>query len=180
MPLKWAARLFGADTDRLTGSVFLPHLLAHAEHQGHSAYFVGGRAGVPARLREQLPRRFPGLRVLGCSAPTRALAASGALERVEAEIAALRPDLVLVSLASPLQEMWADAVHARLGRGVFVCTGSAVDILVGLVPAAPSLMARLGFEWLWRVVREPRRLAGRYLSGALRFPPIVLREWLTP
>jgi N-acetylglucosaminyldiphosphoundecaprenol N-acetyl-beta-D-mannosaminyltransferase len=179
MPLKWAARLFGADADRLTGSIFLPRLLAHAERRGHSAYFVGGRVGVASRLSEELPRRLPGLRVLGCSAPTRALTTPDDLARVEAEIAALRPDLVLVSLVSPLQEVWADAVHARLGHGVFVCTGSAVDILAGLVPAAPSLMARLGFEWLWRVIREPRRLAGRYAGDALRFPPILLRQWLT-
>jgi N-acetylglucosaminyldiphosphoundecaprenol N-acetyl-beta-D-mannosaminyltransferase len=179
MPVLWAAGLFGGVPARLTGSKVLPRVLALAARRGYTVYFVGGRVGVAERLAVQLPQRFPGLPVLGCSPPTRALAAPGALAAVEAELAALRPDLVLVSLASPLQEVWADAAHARLGHGVFVCTGSAVDILAGLVPAAPALMARLGFEWLWRVVHEPRRLAGRYLAGALRFPPIVVRQWLT-
>lgn len=177
-PLQWLARLQGGLPACLPGSLMLPALLGHAARQGWSVYFVGGRIGVAERLPALVGSRYPGLRIAGISAPTSKLS-SEALAKEADDIAGLKPALVCVSLSSPLQEVWADAAYRQqCHHSVFVCTGSAIDRVVGLAPSAPVGLSRAGLEWAWRIVQEPRRLAGRYASDAIGFAPIALQTLL--
>jgi N-acetylglucosaminyldiphosphoundecaprenol N-acetyl-beta-D-mannosaminyltransferase len=77
--------------------------------------------------------------------------------------------VVFVALGSPLQERWMATHAGELGGRVLIGVGAAVDVLSGRVPPAPAWMTRVGLEWLWRLLREPRRLAKRYLVDDPRF-----------
>jgi N-acetylglucosaminyldiphosphoundecaprenol N-acetyl-beta-D-mannosaminyltransferase len=92
------------------------------------------------------------------------------------EIRARAPDIVWVGLSTPKQERWMAAHVDRLGVPAVLGVGAAFDIHAGLLPQAPRWMQRFGLEWLYRLAREPRRLARRYLSNNPRFVLAILRH----
>lgn len=164
MPLAWLGRWHG---HRQVTRVYGPDLMLAVCDAGRAAglthYFWGGAPGVPERLREELTRRFPGLRVVGVlSPPFRPLTADEAAA-LRAEVAAKRPDVLWVGLSTPKQELFMAAHWAQLDAGVLVGVGAAFDFLSGHVKQAPRWMQRSGLEWLFRLAVEPRRLWRRYL-----------------
>jgi N-acetylglucosaminyldiphosphoundecaprenol N-acetyl-beta-D-mannosaminyltransferase len=78
-----------------------------------------------------------------------------------------------------MQENWMYQHGGKLGVPVTVGVGGSFDVVSGLLPRAPRWMQNWGFEWLFRVAAEPRRLWKRYLIGNSRFIAIVLRQLIT-
>ncbi len=163
MPLVWLCRLAGR---RAVSRVYGPDLLLatceHSVRRGYRHFFYGGAAGVGATLAAQLTGRFPGLQVVGThSPPFRDLT-----EQEAAETAALidtaRPDFVWVGLSTPKQERWMAAFRPHLAASILVGIGAAFDFHSGTKPQAPYWIQRSGFEWLFRLATEPRRLWPRY------------------
>jgi exopolysaccharide biosynthesis WecB/TagA/CpsF family protein len=159
-----AFRLTGVNYPRVAGSDLLPELFDIAEASQHSVVILGGRPEIRQPLAAAMARRWPALRLGGHLTPTRAeLTDPVSSLRLQAEIAALHPDLFVVCLGKPLQEQWM-AQHAReTGAKVVVGFGAAVDFIAGTVPRAPKWLRERGLEWTYRLVREPRRMAHRYL-----------------
>jgi N-acetylglucosaminyldiphosphoundecaprenol N-acetyl-beta-D-mannosaminyltransferase len=177
MPLVWASRWAGAKAvDRVYGPDLMLELCALAAEKGWRSFFYGGREGVPEILASKLQARFPGLEVAGTySPPFRALTPEEDAEIVE-RINAARPDLVWIGLSTPKQERWMDAHVGTLSAPVLLGVGAAFDIHAGTLAQAPRWMQRSGTEWLYRLLREPRRLWRRYFSIVPRFVVAVLRR----
>src|SRR5262249_25095615 len=97
-----------------------------------------------------------------------------------ARAVAARPDLVLVALGPPKQELWISGSLSALRPAVALGIGASLDFLAGKYRRAPVWMARLGLEWLVRLLQEPRRLWRRYLLESPRFLRIVLATWRLP
>jgi N-acetylglucosaminyldiphosphoundecaprenol N-acetyl-beta-D-mannosaminyltransferase len=177
MPLVWAGRRAGATwMRRVYGPDLMLALAERAAERGWRSFFYGGRDGVPDRLVDNLGRRFPGFSAVGCySPPFRALTVdedSAIVERINAAA----PDLVWVGLSTPKQERWMDAHVGRLGATVLLGVGAAFDIHAGTLAQAPHWMQANGLEWLYRVIREPRRLWRRYVSIVPRFMLKIARR----
>ncbi len=98
-------------------------------------------------------------------------------ERILAAVAALKPDLVVLGLGAPKQELWIHAHADRLEAKVALCIGATIDFLAGEKRRAPRWMRRVGLEWFHRLSSEPGRLAKRYLRDAWVFPQLVWRDW---
>lgn len=147
----WAARVLGrAVPERVSGYDFLLALLARFEGR---AYLLGGRPGVAERAAETIKRRFPAVTVAGCR--------DGYYEdggAVLEDIRRAEPDLILVCLGSPKQELWMAENKDRLSGGLMIGLGGSLDVLAGDVPRAPEGWRRRGLEWLYRLLREPKRL----------------------
>jgi N-acetylglucosaminyldiphosphoundecaprenol N-acetyl-beta-D-mannosaminyltransferase len=73
--------------------------------------------------------------------------------------------------------LWVHQHRDRINAKVALCVGATIDFLAGEQSRAPVWMRRVGLEWLYRVAREPRRLAARYAKDAFIFPRLVMREW---
>lgn len=173
-PLVWRARLLtGRSWPRLAGADLLPDLLALASRTGVRVGFLGGTPEAQARLATALATRLPTLDVGGFWAPPRSditdPTASAELARV-VKAAGIR--MLIVGLGKPRQEEWIAAHAEATGASVLVAFGAAADFLAGRVRRAPTWMQRSGLEWLYRLAREPRRLARRYL---VQGPPAVVR-----
>ena len=97
-------------------------------------------------------------------------------DAVLAPILAAKPDIVLVALGAPKQEIWIDRVRDALRPAVLLGVGASLDFIAGTIPRAPRWMSRAGLEWLFRLSREPRRLAYRYLVRDPRFLGILARR----
>jgi N-acetylglucosaminyldiphosphoundecaprenol N-acetyl-beta-D-mannosaminyltransferase len=97
--------------------------------------------------------------------------------RILAAVAAARPDLLILGLGAPKQEIWIHQHQGQLEAKVALCAGATIDFLAGHRRRSPVWMRQAGLEWVHRVWSEPRRLASRYARDAWFFPQIVWREW---
>jgi N-acetylglucosaminyldiphosphoundecaprenol N-acetyl-beta-D-mannosaminyltransferase len=170
MPLVWLGRRQGHILPR---RVYGPDLLLAfcetSSGQGYRHFFYGGEPGTAERLAGSLETRFPGLNVVGTySPPFRPLSAEEDKEMVEA-INRAAPDVLWVGLGAPKQERWMHEHKDRLRVPVLVGVGAAFDLLSGRRKQAPRWIREYGFEWLFRLLQEPRRLWRRYLVYGAQF-----------
>lgn len=168
MPLVWASRLAGTPLpERVPGSSLIWSLAYHLGRTGRSIYLLGGRPGPQPggrRAAAVLAAACPGLRVAGTCSPGYGFEADPAqYEEVRAGVVEAKPDLVLVGLGFPKQERVIDALRPELPMSWFLGCGAAINFVAGDGSRAPQWMQRAGLEWAWRLVGDPRRLAGRYL-----------------
>jgi N-acetylglucosaminyldiphosphoundecaprenol N-acetyl-beta-D-mannosaminyltransferase len=177
MPMVWAGRWSGArEIRRVRGPDLMLAVLEAAEDRGWRSFFYGGAAGVPEMLASALVDRYPRLQVAGThSPPFRPLTAEEDAEIVR-RINASRPDIVWVGLSTPKQERWMAGHIGRLEVPVMLGVGAAFDVHAGLVQEAPRWIQQSGFEWLYRLTKEPRRLWKRYLGNNPRFVASILRN----
>jgi N-acetylglucosaminyldiphosphoundecaprenol N-acetyl-beta-D-mannosaminyltransferase len=170
-PLVWALNLLGHSLpDRVYGPELMDRACARAAQSGQRHYLYGGRnPGALAQLARVLRLRHPGLKLVGGYAPPFHVLDEDEEARIAADINAARPDVVWVGIGVPKQEKWMARMRDRLDAPVLIGVGAAFDFHAGLVPQAPATMQRLGLEWLFRLVQEPRRLWRRYLRYNPRF-----------
>jgi N-acetylglucosaminyldiphosphoundecaprenol N-acetyl-beta-D-mannosaminyltransferase len=112
-----------------------------------------------------MSERFPGLRVVGTYYPPYRPLSPEEEATVIAEINALKPDFLWIGLSTPKQEIQMAALRGKVKAKVMLGVGAAFDFHTGRVSQAPAWIQRAGFEWLFRLCMEPRRLASRYLRN---------------
>ena len=151
-----AARILGTPIpQRIPGVDFALALLERMAGEGRSVFLLGARPGVADEAARRLCRSCPGLRIAG----TQNGYFSAAQEETLIErINAASPDLLMVCLGSPKQELWMRRSAARLRVGLMIGLGGTLDVLSGRVPRAPACWRRCGMEWLYRLLRQPSRL----------------------
>jgi N-acetylglucosaminyldiphosphoundecaprenol N-acetyl-beta-D-mannosaminyltransferase len=179
-PLVWALNALGHGlSDRVYGPELMDRACARAAATGQRMYLYGGRNhGALAELARTLRLRHPGLRIVGGHCPPfRPLTAAEEAAVVD-EINRSGADVVWVGIGVPKQEKWMARMRDRLDAPVLVGVGAAFDFHAGLVPQAPDALQRLGLEWLFRLVQEPRRLWRRYLRYNPRFVVGFARQYL--
>jgi N-acetylglucosaminyldiphosphoundecaprenol N-acetyl-beta-D-mannosaminyltransferase len=171
MPLVWAARAKGdLLPERVAGSSLIFSLCAAAAADGKSVYLLGGAAGIPEQAAEALVARFAELRIAGTQSPEFGFdnTQEGARRAISAVVGAA-PDLVFVGLGFPRQERLIEQLRQELPNVWYLACGGGIAMAAGVVRRASPLLQRLGFEWLHRLLLEPRRLARRYLRDDLPF-----------
>ena len=135
-------------------------------------YFLGARADVLTRAVERLREKYPRLEVAG--------ARDGYYDDEEApavceEIRASRPDILFVAMSSPRKEYFLGEHGPNLGASFVMGVGGAIDVIAGVTRRAPVVWQRLGLEWLFRLLQEPRRMFRRYAVTNARFLGLVGR-----
>ena len=169
-PLVWAMNLLGHNlSSRVYGPDLMERACERAARTGQRFFLYGGREAALHALHDELPRRYPGLRIAGVRpGPFRELSL-GEADALAAELNAAEPDVIWVGLGVPLQEKWMASMRSRLEAPVLVGVGAAFDFHAGLKRQAPESLQRLGLEWAFRLMQEPRRLWRRYLRYNPRF-----------
>jgi N-acetylglucosaminyldiphosphoundecaprenol N-acetyl-beta-D-mannosaminyltransferase len=180
VPVMWAARWLGTPLpEKLSGSDLFEPLLERAEAEGLRVALVGGGPGVAELAAENLRQRLPQLQVVETLSPRVGLSATDEERSCVERLAKAKADLVFVCLGAPKQELFSDRNRQLLAPAVLIGFGAAVDFAAGTVPRAPAWMSRTGLEWAYRLGREPRRLAARYLLRDPEFFKIVAVQKLS-
>jgi N-acetylglucosaminyldiphosphoundecaprenol N-acetyl-beta-D-mannosaminyltransferase len=167
----WASRLLGDPLpERVAGIDLMEELLALAERRGYRVYILGAREAVLERAIERIRERHPGLQLAGWR--------DGYFGRDEeadvcAAIRAGSPQIVFVAMSTPRKEYFLAERGPELGAQFVMGVGGAVDVMAGLTRRAPCAWQRLGFEWLFRLLQEPRRMFRRYAVTNARFAWMV-------
>ena len=160
----YAARLLKTPLpERVAGSDLTPRLLSRLAERGGSVFLYGARPGVAERAGEALRSACPGLRIAGTE--------NGYISDETALFTALdkeQPDLLLLGLGVPRQELWM-ARNRQRTNAVMIGVGGLLDVFAGDIPRAPEAWQKLGLEWLYRLLREPRRI-----KRMIRLPKILL------
>jgi N-acetylglucosaminyldiphosphoundecaprenol N-acetyl-beta-D-mannosaminyltransferase len=180
MPLVWALNLLGHSLqDRVYGPELMARASARAAENGQRFYLYGGRnQGALVQLALNLRTRFPGIRIVGGYSPPHRPLTADEEQQVADEINATDADVVWVGIGVPKQEKWMARMRDRLDAPVLIGVGAAFDFHAGLVPQAPPMLQRIGLEWAYRLVQEPRRLWRRYLRYNPRFVLALARQVL--
>lgn len=170
--LLWMARYTGQKLpERVTGVDTILQLCAELTEE-HPAFLLGGVEGVGRGAWEVLSAHNPRLRVVGVYAGSpREEDTVEILRRIND----LKPHLLLVAFGAPCQDLWIDRyLSAMPSVRVAVGIGGTLDFLAGVQRRAPVLVQKLWFEWLWRLLCEPRRLR-RIGNAVFVFPWLVVR-----
>lgn len=147
----WAAKQLKTPLpERVAGYDFLLALLARMEGR---VFLLGGRPGVAEQAAVTIETRFPSVSVSGCRDGF-----FGDDAEIAENIRRAEPDLLVVCLGSPKQELWMAEWAGKLPVGLMAGLGGSLDILSGRVKRAPEGWIRLKLEWLYRLFQEPRRI----------------------
>ncbi len=165
--------------ERVAGSELVPELFASIP-RGNSlrVFLLGAGPRVADRAASVIHRRWPRVKVVGTYSPPLGFEHDAAEERqILSRIESANPQVIVVGLGAPKQELWVHKHHRQLSGRVALCVGATIDFIAGEKAQAPVWMRRVGLEWFHRVASEPRRLARRYAKDAWVFPQLVWQEW---
>ncbi len=175
-PLAWLARRRGVDgCQRVCGPDLMAGVLDGGRQSMLAHYLYGSTPEVLAALTEQIERRWPGTRIVGTEAPPFREISDGELAASLRRAEVLSADVVWVGMGTPKQDLLVRRM-ADGGNATYVAVGAAFDFIAGAKRRAPAWMQRVGLEWLFRLVSEPRRLARRYIVYNAKFVRLVWPE----
>ena len=146
--------------ERITGIDIANELLKFGNEQKKSIYLFGSKQEVIDSMKKVIKEQYHNLKLVGTS--------NGYVtdkDKVFDEIVKLEPDIVLVALGIPLQEMLIYKHLNRFKKGIFVGVGGSFDVMSGMKKRAPKIFIKLNLEWLYRIMKEPKRLKRFYDSN---------------
>lgn len=172
-PVVWLGRRLGGRLpERVAGADIVNDLMAEAARAGSRVFMLGGQGGVAAAAAENMVRLHPGLQIAGTYEPP-----TGSIDDLDSDtilalLAQARPDILLVALGHPKQELWIHRHSDRLAAPVAIGVGCTLDLLAKRQRRAPMWMQHHGLEWLYRLSRTPGRLLWRYSLCAVWFATV--------
>lgn len=168
----WASHLVGDPLPcRVAGIDLMYRLFESAEELGFSIYILGAKAATLKAAVSRIRQRHPKLNIAGYRDGYFAESESKAVAEA---IAAANPDMLFVAISSPRKERFLGSHRNLLDTPFIMGVGGSIDIVAGATTRAPEIMQRIGLEWLYRLLQEPRRMFRRYMSTNMTFVGLTL------
>lgn len=159
-----ASRMLGYDVkERIPGIDIANVLLEYGTELNKSIYLFGSKQEVIDAMLGIIKEKYPNLKVAGAS--------NGYIEdkdKVFSKIAKLKPDIILVALGIPIQEKLIYKHLKKFDKGIFVGVGGSFDVISGHKKRAPKIFIKLNLEWLYRIMKEPKRIK-RFYDSNIKF-----------
>ncbi len=174
-PLIWISKLTGSPIkEKISGSDLFPRICEMAARKGYRIFILGAAEGIAAKAAENLKGKNPGLKIAGVYSPPIGFEQdTKELHKIAGIIKTAEPDILAVSLGSPKGEKFIYRHLREYNIPLCISIGAAIDFEAGNVKRAPSWMSDMGFEWLFRITQDPKRLARRYWNDAVKIVPII-------
>ena len=174
MPLVKIARRKGFECERCAAPDIMGLVFEESVRQNRTHYFYGGKDDVVlAALRAELEKSYPGIRIAGMYSPPFRPLTEEEDTALCMEINELRPDFLWVGIGAPKQEMWMQEHREKIHGTVMLGVGAGFNFIAGTLDKAPEWMEKASLEWLYRLIKEPKRLWRRYVLGGVKW--ILLR-----
>jgi N-acetylglucosaminyldiphosphoundecaprenol N-acetyl-beta-D-mannosaminyltransferase len=176
--VRWGSALLGTPLrHNLNGTDLVPSLCKTGATKGLSIYFLGAKPGIAQQAAANLKKACPGLVIAGTQ---HGYFSEAETPQVLEAIRFARPQLLLVAMGVPTQEIWIDQYATQLPGITCMGVGGLFDFVAKRVVRAPYFIRAIGMEWLWRLAMEPNRLWRRYIIGNLVFLSLVATYALSP
>jgi N-acetylglucosaminyldiphosphoundecaprenol N-acetyl-beta-D-mannosaminyltransferase len=152
--LQFAALLQGKRfVERVAGTDLVYKLAPVAEKKGWSLFFLGAAPGVAQKAARRLKKEYPRLKIIVDESDPTPEGSKKALKQIKET----QPDILFVAYGAPTQDRWIAKRKTELNVPVMIGVGGALDFIAGEVPRAPLFLRKMGLEWLYRLIKEPRR-----------------------
>ncbi len=159
--------------ERVAGIDLMQSLVSLSERRGYSVYLLGAKQEVVEKTAEILREKHPNLIISGIH---NGYFKESDWVEISKIIKLAHPDFVFVGITSPLKEYFIEYLQDDGNDSVFMGVGGSFDVISGYIPRAPKWMQKMGFEWLFRMIQEPRRLFKRYFVGNTKFIKAIWKE----
>ena len=170
MPIVKIARKRGIPCDRCAAPDIMPYIFAESVRQGKTHYFYGGKDDeVLVHLKENMERDYPGIQIVGVYSPPFRLLTEEEDNKLCNEINNLKPDFLWVGIGAPKQELWMKEHQEKIKDTVMLGVGAGFNFFAGTLDKAPKWMEKASLEWLFRLMKEPKRLWKRYVLGGVKW-----------
>lgn len=166
MPLVWVSKLKGAKKiTRSFGPFFFRECIKHTSEHNIKHFFCGGQDGVAESLKKVAEAKFNNTKIIGTFTPPFKKAEEFDYEQIAKSINELNPDIIWIGLSTPKQEKFALNLSNHVKASYIFSVGAAFDYFTNPnLKFAPRWMQRMGLEWFFRLLQEPKRLFKRYLK----------------
>lgn len=173
----WAVRwLTGRKLKKIAGEDLFLFELNLLQMNGGKCFFLGSTEKTLKKIKERIGKEYPNVIVRTYSPPFKSeFNEKDNLDMLDV-INTFQPDVLMIGMTAPKQEIWAYKHYNQLQVGHICCIGAVFDFYAGTINRAPKWMIRLGLEWLYRLIKEPRRMWRRYLVGNILFIWYVIKE----
>ena len=158
--------------ERIAGYDLMLDLLAFAEKNQLTCYFLGAKKQVNDKLMVELKKYYPKLIIAGKHHGYFSMDD----ERIVNDVKSANPDLIFVALGSPRQEQWITDNMQAFSKGLFMGVGGSFDVLAGEVKRAPNIWIKFNLEWLYRLLKQPFRWK-RILKAIEFIIRIIFKKW---
>lgn len=160
---------------RITGTDYFFAVIRALQQRGYGrVFFFGSSQHVLNLIAERFTHEYPNLELAGILSPPFSQWSVAENKAMVAQINAARPDVLWVGMTAPKQEKWVQENREQLNVPVIGSIGAVFDFYAGTYPRAPQWMCGLGIEWLFRLVKEPRRMWRRNFVSTPKFVALVL------
>ena len=173
--IAWALRLHDIYISPEPGISISRKLLSYAELKGWQVALIGGTPEVLTKLKQKFKEELPGLNI---NIARHGYHNEEAWGTIKEELITKTPDLVLLALGIPMQEVWANQVRLNISgsQGLWIGVGGSFDIWSGTKKRAPLIFRRLNLEWLYRLITNPRRWRRAFALPAFAFEILSRQE----
>jgi N-acetylglucosaminyldiphosphoundecaprenol N-acetyl-beta-D-mannosaminyltransferase len=158
----WARAFYNKSSDRFYAPDLMLETARKAKVYGYTFFLYGGSPGAPEKIEKYLQQRYDGLRVVGKYSPPVRQLTEEEDQAVCDMINAAKPDIVWVGLGSPKQDVWIAEHREKIRGSILIASGATFDFFSGRIRQAPEWVRNAGFEWLYRLSQDFRRLWVRY------------------
>lgn len=176
-PLLWISKWYKTPIkEKISGSDLFPLLCEMAAKKGYSMFFLGAAEGVAAKAAENLKKKYNGLEIVGTYSPPYGFEK----DEIESEkiidmVKEAHPDILILGLGSPKQEKFVYHYCKDLGVPISLGLGASLDFEAGNIRRAPKWMSNHGLEWLYRLIKEPKRMFKRYIIDDCKIVKLIIK-----
>lgn len=173
----WAVRfLYGKRLKKIAGDDLFKYEMDRLNNGGGKCFFLGSSPETLKLITSRAGIEYPNVRVESYSPPYVTEFSENEIEKMVTAVNMFEPDVLFVGMTAPKQEKWAFGHFEKLNAGHICSIGAVFDFYAGTVKRAPEWMIKIGLEWFYRLLKEPRRMWRRYILGNVIFLFYILKE----
>jgi len=166
----WAMRMLtGIKLKKVAGADLFFYEMKRLNAIGGKCFFLGSSNDTLQLILKKAAIEYPNVKVFSYSPPYKPVFSDEDNKAMIDEVNAVQPDVLFIGMTAPKQEKWAHSHFDELQVGHVCCIGAVFDFYAGKINRAPNWMIKIGMEWFYRLVKEPKRMWRRYLIGNLKF-----------
>jgi len=173
----WAKRMLtGEKLQKIAGADLFFYEMKRLNLIGGKCFFLGSTDEILTMIRKRAETEYPNVHIYSFSPPYKKEFSAEENKIMINLINEVEPDVLFVGMTAPKQEKWAYQHFIELQVGHVCCIGAVFDFYAGTISRAPEWLIKIGFEWSYRLVKEPRRMWRRYLIGNAKFIGYLMME----
>lgn len=171
--LRW---LTGKKIKKIAGEDLFFYELKRLQNVRGKCFFLGSTDATLEKIKERIEKEYSAIQIQTYSPPYKPEFSNDDNFKMLDAINSFQPDVLMIGMTAPKQEKWAYLHFNQLQVGHICCIGAVFDFYAGTISRAPQWMIKLGLEWFYRLIKEPRRLWRRYLLGNILFISSIIKE----